>query len=56
MFSKYFSCLIIYDVTPSPLSESQESNYVTKRKFGDLRVRSQHSTLKGVEGRAQAPR
>jgi len=28
------------DATPSPLLDSQESNYVTKRKFGDLRVRS----------------
>jgi len=43
------------DATPSPLLDSQESNYVTKRKFGDLRVRFQHSTLKGVEGRVEAP-
>jgi hypothetical protein len=46
---------IFYDSTPSPLLDSQESNYVTKRKFGDLRVCSQHSALKGVEGRAKAP-
>ncbi len=43
------------DATLSPLLDSQESNYVTKRKFGDLRVRSQHSAQKGVEGRAEAP-
>jgi len=43
------------DATPSPLLDPQESNYVTKRKFEDLRVRSQHSALKGVDGRVKAP-
>jgi len=41
----------MHDATPSPLLDSQKSNYVTKRKFGDLRVRSQHSTLSTKRGR-----
>jgi len=51
-FSQTHQTLI--DATLSPWLDSQESNCVTKRKFGDLRVRSQHSALKGVEGRAKA--
>jgi hypothetical protein len=52
----YFYLLTtFFDATTSPLLDSQEPNYVTKRKFGDLKVRSQHSALKGVEGRAKVP-
>jgi len=41
----------VLDATPSPLLDSQKSNYVTKRKVGDLRVRSQHLALSTKRGR-----
>jgi len=42
------------DATPSPKLGPRWPNS-RRWKFGDLRVRFQHSTLRGVEGRAEAP-
>ncbi len=39
-----------HDATPSPKLGPRWASASKMRKYGDLRVRSQHSALKGVEG------
>jgi hypothetical protein len=43
------------DALPSPKLDPRWALFLKQKNYGDLRARSQLSTLKGVEGRVKAP-
>jgi hypothetical protein len=54
LVSLYDYAIPLYDALPSPKLGPSWALASKKRNYEDLRVRSQHSALKGMEGHAKA--